>query len=686
MYLFYKLCIMKKFLIVLTLVLFGLGLSAVAFPGAIEQDDPKNNHEGLWTPQYMVEHFKRVGGTEISPDGQWIAFTVSEARTEGERSDYLTHIHLVKSDGSRQFQLTRGDVSASNPKWAPDGKFLSFTSSRGGDGNQIWMIDPAGGEAWQITEAEGSVGQYKWSNRGGHIAFVMVDPPSDEDKRRQREREDVNVVDADFNYAHLYVMETDPESHKPSEIKRLTEGGFHVGSFDWSPDDETIAFDHQPRPGTEYHTKTSISTVPARGGDVEALIDLGGSDASPIYSPDGKSLAFTTDRGDPRWPGYLVIKVMNLEDGSMKRLGVTHDDEPRNIQWSPAGDEIFYMELHKTSIDLFAMPVTGEDAQYRQITEGPGRFSGFSLSGDASRIAAIHQDFDKAPDVIISEVENFNPVRITDINAGYELTGIAKAEVITYESPDGKIIEAPLIYPLDYEEGKRYPVLLHVHGGPTGVFGETYVATPSVYPLQKFAAKGYFILQPNFRGSGGYGKEFRFSNLSDWGYGDLEDMIAGLDKLIEEGKVDADRQAIMGWSYGGYMSSFAITRTDRFKASMVGAGVTNLISMTGTSDIPSFLPDYFESEYWENYERHQRHSAIYNVENITTPTLILHPEQDIRVPISQGRELYVALRRLGIDTKMVTYPRQPHGIREPKFTIDAAQRQLDWLEKYLGNH
>lgn len=677
---------MKKYFIVSALVIFYLTGFIIVPVSADEHDAPEHNDDELWTPQYMVENFKRVGGTAISPDGLWVAFTVSESRTKGERSDYLTHIHLVKSDGSRQFQLTRGDVSASNPKWSPDGKYLGFTSSRGEDGNQIWMIDPTGGEAWQVTEAEGSVGQYRWSNSGDHIAFTMVDPPSEEKQRRQREREDVNVVDADFNYAHLYVFETDPASHKTAEIHRLTEGEFHVGRFDWSPDDETIAFDHQPRPGTEYHTKTSISAVPSAGGDVEELINLGGSDASPVYSPDGNFIAFTTDRGDPRWPGYLIIKLKNLSDGSMIPLGRTHDDEPRNIQWSSTGDEVFYMELHRTSIDLFAMPITGEDAQYRQITSWPGRFTGFSLSDDSSVIAAIHQDFDKAPDVIVSEVENFNPVRLTDINAGYELTEIAKAEVITYESPDGKIIESPLIYPLNYEEGKKYPVLLHVHGGPTGVFGESYVASPSVYPLQKFAAEGYFILQPNFRGSGGYGKDFRFANLSDWGYGDLEDMKAGLDKLIEEGKVDADRQAIMGWSYGGYMSSFAITRTDRFKASMVGAGVTNLISMTGTSDIPSFLPDYFESEYWENYERHQRHSAIFNVENINTPTLILHPEEDIRVPPSQGYELYVALKRLGVDTKMVTYPRQPHGIREPKFTIDAAQRQLDWLEKYLGEH
>ena len=641
--------------------------------------------EELWTPEYMVENFKRVGGTEISPDGEWIAFTVSQPRTEGEKSDYLTHIHLVKTDGTRQFQLTRGDVSASNPQWSPDGNYLAFTSTRSNDGNQIWMIDPEGGEAWQVTKAEGSVSRYQWSNDGGQIAFTMVDPPSEEQRRRRREREDVNVVDQDLNYSHIYVFEVDPQCDEPADIQRLTKGEFHVGSFDWSPDDNTIVFDHQPRPGADYWPGTSISTVPADSGAVDLVVDLGGSDSSPLYSPCGDYLAFTTDRGDPRWPGYEVIKVKDLRDGSMTRLGETHDDEPNIMEWSPDGSEIFYSELHNTSIDLFAMPVEGgEHAQYRQVTEKPGRFSGFSLSDDASKSAATHQDFDKAPDIIVSDVDNFRAERLTDINKGYEQTEIARAEVITYESPDGKTIESPLIYPLDYEEGKQYPVLLHVHGGPTGVFGESYLASPAVYPLQKFAAEGYFILRPNFRGSGGYGKDFRFANISDWGYGDLEDMKAGIDLLIEQGKVDPDKQVIMGWSYGGYMSSFAITRTDRFVTSMVGAGVTNLISMTGTCDIPGFLPDYFEVDFWENYERFKRHSAMFNVENITTPTLILHPEEDVRVPPTQGYELYNALKRLGVETKMVTYPRQPHGIREPKFTIDAAERQINWLRKHLN--
>jgi dipeptidyl aminopeptidase/acylaminoacyl peptidase len=225
--------------------------------------------------------------------------------------------------------------------------------------------------------------------------------------------------------------------------------------------------------------------------------------------------------------------------------------------------------------------------------------------------------------------------------------------------------------------------VLNIHGGPASVFSDTFIGRPGVYPLASFAARGYAVLRPNPRGSGGYGHTFRTANINDWGGKDYEDLMAGVDHIISIGVADPDRLAVMGWSYGGFMTSWVVTQTSRFKAAAVGAGVTNLWSFMGTADIPGFLPDYFNGNPWEVFENYQKHSPLSYVKSVKTPTLVLHGEADVRVPVSQGYEFYNALKRLGVTTKMVTYPRAPHSVQEPKFILDIGQRHLDWLAKYL---
>lgn len=626
--------------------------------------------------------FKRVGTTEISPDGKWIAYTVSEPLMEGEKSEYLTHIHIVNDDGTVKFQLTRGDKSATSPRWSPDGEYIAFTSTREGDRTQIWKIRFRGGEAERLTDVRGGIRSFQWSPDGNYIAFTMSEPPTEEQEKARRERRDVHVVDEEFRYSHLYTIPVRKDEASKREVQRLTGGDFNIGNFDWSPDGKWIVFDHQPTPKVNDWVQADISFVPADSGEVRLLVDQGGMDSNPFFSPDGMTIAFVSDGGLSRWPRAFDLYTIPFEEnGSPERLAETFDRQPALIGWSADGRHLYFAETQRTSRRLFSIPADG--GTYRAITTGNGIFGGYSINKNGRILSAVHQDFDTPPDVIVSRLDRFSPKRLTEVNKGFETFPKGKAEVITYSSTDGFEIEAPLIYPVDYKPDRRYPLILMVHGGPAGVYLETYTAASGTYPLQAFAAEGYFVLRPNFRGSSGYGKEFRFANIADWGFGDFEDLMAGVDYLIDRGMVHADSLAIMGWSYGGFMSSFAITRTDRFKASVVGAGVTNLVSMTGTSDIPGFLPDYFEAELWEDYELYMKHSAMFNVENINTPTLILHPEEDVRVPPSQGWELYHALTRRGIDTQLVLYPRQPHGLREPKFIVDAGQRHIDWLQKYV---
>jgi dipeptidyl aminopeptidase/acylaminoacyl peptidase len=301
-------------------------------------------------------------------------------------------------------------------------------------------------------------------------------------------------------------------------------------------------------------------------------------------------------------------------------------------------------------------------------------------------MAFVYETPEKAPDVHVSKISDFKPARLTDVNASFPKLPLGKTVVVSWTSGDGRQIEGLLTYPVGWETGRRYPLILLIHGGPASVFTQGFTAGGSTYPLQAFAQRGYAVLRPNPRGSSGYGREFRFANVNDWGFGDFDDDIAGVEKVIEMGVAHPESLAVCGWSYGGFMTSFIITRTNRFKAASVGAGVTNLMSFVGTSDIPSFVPDYFLGDYWDRMETYMRHSAMFQVKNVRTPTLILHGEKDERVPLSQGQELYVALRRLGVPVEMVVYPRMPHGLQEPKFIVDAGERMLAWFDRHLGRH
>ena len=250
-------------------------------------------------------------------------------------------------------------------------------------------------------------------------------------------------------------------------------------------------------------------------------------------------------------------------------------------------------------------------------------------------------------------------------------------------------MEGLLTYPVNYKSGKQYPLILNIHGGPAGVFTQNFTAAGSVYPIQAFAQQGYAVLRPNPRGSSGYGKDFRHANYNDWGFGDYEDDQSGVDKVIAMGVAHPDSLVICGWSYGGYMTSFTVTKTNRFKAASLGAPVTNLMSFVGTSDIAGFLPDYFAGEYWDRMDVYMKHSAMFNVKNVKTPSQVIHGERDVRVPISQGFEFYTAVKRLGIPAEMITYPRTPHGVQEPKFIQDIGERVLVWFNTQLkrkGTH
>ncbi len=636
-----------------------------------------------WTPDVMIK-FKRVGETAISPDGKLVAYTVSVPLMEGEKSEYLTHIWVVSSDGKMNYQFTFGEKSCTSPSFSPDGKYLAFLSARGSDGkNQIWVLRLTGGEAEQITKIKTGVISYRWAPDSRRIAFTSIDPETEEEIKAKKEKLDMIVVDQNYKYAHLYTVSLKKDPKGEYKVKRLTKGEFHVTSFDWSPDGKFIVFSHQVNPTADTWTTSDISIVPSDSGDVKPLVKWKGSDANPKFSPDGKWIAFGSDGGEIKWAGLRYVYIIPATGGEARRLALTPDENCRIISWSKDGKEIYVSEAYRTSLRIWALPVDG--GKPRALTPDDGNYTNASFTYDGTTMAFVYQNSETPPDVYITSLKKFEPKKLTDVNSGFPKLPMGKTEVITWKSKDGKFeIEGLVTYPVNYEKGRRYPLVLLIHGGPAGVFTKNYTAMGAVYPIQAFAQEGYVVLRPNPRGSSGYGKEFRFANYNDWGFGDYDDLMAGVDKLIEMGIVHPESLCVAGWSYGGYMTSFIVTKTKRFKAASVGAGVTNLISFTGTADIPSFLPDYFYGEFWDRLDVYMRHSAIFNVKGVTTPTQIIHGEVDVRVPISQGKEFYNALKRQGCPTEMIIYPRTPHGVREPKFIADIGNRIIAWFNKHLG--
>ena len=633
-----------------------------------------------WTPAVMIK-FNRLGGTDISPDGRLIAYTISSPVMEGEKSEFLTHIWVASADGKMNAQFTQGDKSCLNPRFSPDGNYLGFVSSRGNEAKtQLWVIRLAGGEAEQMTKSKSGVEQFAWSPDSKRIALIQRENDSEQEEKNKKEKRDWTIVDS-WKYSHLYTIPVEKNAKGERPVKRLTKGDFHITNFDWSPDGKTIAFTHQISPSPDHWTTSDISSVPSDSGALKSLVAMKGLDTGPLFSPDGQTIAFVSDGGIPKWAGTNDVYLISTSGGQPKKLAESPDRQVTLFHWSADGKDIYFGETDHTTYRAFALPANGGNA--RILTPGTGNFTSFSISADDKTLAFIYQTPEASPEVFITALSRFEMKKLSNANPDFPKIPMGKTEVIHWKSKDGKDIEGLLTYPANYKSGRKYPLILNIHGGPAGVFTQNFTGAGSVYPIQAFAQQGYAVLRPNPRGSAGYGRAFRHANYNDWGFGDYDDDQTGVDKVIAMDVAHPDSLIICGWSYGGYMTSFTVTKTNRFKAASVGAGVTNLMTFVGTSDIPGFMPDYFGGEYWDRLEMFMKHSAMFNIKNVKTPSQVIHGEKDLRVPPSQGFEFYVAMKRLGVPTEMITYPRTPHGVQEPKFIQDIGERMIGWFNKQL---
>jgi len=664
-----------------------------------------------WTPDIAFK-VKRVTSVRPSPDGRRVAFVVATALMEGEKSEWLSQIWVADADGTHPLQLTRGEKSSTSPAWSPDGQWIAFVSSRAGkdakDAKEarpnLWRIRVDGGEAEPLTDEKGAAAAPRYAPDGTRIAFLLTDARTDEEEKADREKRDAFVVGEDVKRIRLAVVPLEKDASGKRAVRRLTTGNASIGNvegpghFDWSPDGRSIVFDHQPSALVDDWTKSDVSVVDVESGTVRALAATAAAETNPWFSPDGRWVAFEATETPVAWAGASRVFVVATAGGPPRPLALTFDEQPDLVGWTADGARVIVGETRGTVARLAALPMDGGPGA--DVTPADATVDGPSLDVTRRRVGFTSQAPDRAPEAFVarlpvatapaakgrrrasSAAPAWTPVQVSHAQDLPEVA-LGRTEVVSWTAPDGKPIEGLLTYPIGYAAGTRVPMVVMVHGGPTGVFVRSYTGGPTPYSVAGFATRGFAVLRCNVRGSGGYGRAFRFANYKDWGGGDYKDILAGVDAMVAKGVADPDRLGIMGWSYGGYMTSWVITQTHRFKAASVGAGVTNLMSFTGTADIPSFIPDYFGGEYWDAFDLWRTHSAMFNVKGVTTPTLIQHGEADRRVPISQGYELYNALRRQGVTTKMVVYPRQPHGIQEPKLMKDAMTRNLDWFEQYV---
>ena len=650
----------------LTISLVCLGLSALA-NAATRPMEPKD-----------LPGFKQVQDPQISPGGKWVAFVVTEH--DAKENAYQSDIWLVSTTAGEPFQFTRHPKNDRAPQFSPDGTRLAFISERE-DKPQVYLADVRGGEPWRLTELKAGVSGFAWSLDGTWMALLASDPPSEDEEKRTKAKDDERVVDQDFKMTHLHRIEVGTR-----ETKRLTEGAFTLSDAHISPDGSEIVAVRRPTPKADDGSAADIVIVPSSGGAPRVLFENTGVDNSPRFSPDGQSIAFISRDGKLPRTGTDAIVTIPRAGGAITRLTPV-DIAPNTFVWSRDGASILFTATLGVEGRLYS--VSSKGGPLRDLVKGPFTVSAPTLSAGAPSLTYLRQDPRTPNNVYLQNVDPTTvtaatvqaPRRLSNLNPSVAEFALSVTEVVRWKAPDGREIEGLLHRP-EGSQGRKLPLIVQPHGGPSGAYTLTFPSSMNNYH-HILTGRGYAVLQPNFRGSTGYGDAFQRLNVNDWGKGDFQDIMSGVDALVARGIADTDRMALHGWSYGGYMCAWSITQTTRFKAASCGAALTNLFSMYGTNDIPSTLDDYFGgAPYGSNTENYWRASAMAHLTNVKTPTLILHGQADDRVPPSQGQELYLGLRKLGIPTEMVTYPREPHGFREPNHQIDKMEREIAWFEKW----
>ena len=615
-----------------------------------------------------------VGAPRISPNGSRVAYTVSEVKMEKDKEwKTVTQVWVVPAGGGKAMQFTRGDKSSTAPEWSPDGSILAFLSDREKDGErQVWMMMADGGEAWAVTSHKGGVSGFRFSPDGKQLLLSAADQPNKDEEDRKKVKDDTIVMDRDIKMTHLWLWDIEKKNDK-----RLTEGTFTTSDPQWSPDGTRISYSARPTPKADDGSLSDVWVMTVASGEKKKLEDNAGSSDNARWSPDGKWVAYT---GTPDPNGGVSTSFLYLVPaggGTPRELTTKFDLSVGTPVWSRDGRTIYFSTNTFEAVEVYSAAVsTGEVKQLSRR----GGFTGVTeISRDGKMIVGTSST-SKQPTELYTANADFGSVKpLTDHNAWLQGYALADSEIVKWKSKDGMEVEGVLTKPVGYEVGKRVPFLLNPHGGPTGASINNFNGTEQV-----LAANGFAVLQPNFRGSTGKGLAFAQANKNTWGKGDYEDCMTGVDAMIAGGVADPDRLGAFGWSYGGYMTFWILTQTDRFKAVSPGAAISNIYSMYSQNDIQRYLRWFYSDKApWEATDLYWDRSPMKYVKNVKTPTMIMHGQVDTRVPIAQAQEFYMALKEMNVPVEFVVYPRENHGFTEPRHQMDRVRRYVWFFSRYL---
>jgi dipeptidyl aminopeptidase/acylaminoacyl peptidase len=624
---------------------------------------------------------KTVGAASISPDGKWVAYTVNYGDFKPDA--FVTQIWLVDVATGRNFQVTRGDKSSNTPRWSPDGTWLTFLSNRIEDKNQIFAINPLGGESIQLTKSETSISNFAWSDDSKSIAYQATEPAPPVSKERKDYLGDFEVVRREYTFNHIWTLSVSEAFNGPLVGKQRTKKkDFSVDSFSWSPDGSKIAFSATINPDLIQGTTADVYLLNLSDDSIRKIVSQPGPDNGPRWSPDGKQIVFASAMG--RMPSFATntrLAIVPADGGTARSITDSFDESASLMEWKQEG--IYFNALQKTATHMFRVdPVSGKIVRISQpdnLMAGSG-----SLSRDGQKITFTGSSPTSLAEVFVTDASKFAPRALSNMNEQTKNFILGTRELVSWKSTDGTEIEGVLIKPADFDPSRKYPLLCIIHGGPTGIDRPALLSPDTrTYPSDIWVARGAVILKVNYRGSAGYGEAFRKLNVRNLGVGDAWDVISGIDNLIARGFVDQSRVVCMGWSQGGYISAFLTASSDRFVAISVGAGISDWATYYYNTDITPFTIHYLGNNPVNDPDIYQKTSPIAYIKSARTPTLIQHGELDRRVPIANAYELRQALEDKGVKVEMIVYKGFGHGITKPKSQRAVMQHNLGWFNHYI---